>query len=104
MLLDSPDPISRQCARTVEPAIVTILQLGITQEEVIDDLSRALGIVRCVLDHRQTIPRRKLAALGRTLWTRMPTLPGLAPETASQVRAVIRECVAELKTLSEPAG
>ena len=56
MLLDSHEPISAPCARTVEPAVAALLRLGITQHEVIEHLSRALGIVRCVLDYQQSIP------------------------------------------------
>jgi len=69
MLLDSHEPISEPCARTVEPAVIALLRLGITQEEVVEHLSRVLGIVRCVLDYQQSIPRQKLAALSRRFWT-----------------------------------
>src|SRR5438552_12519433 len=101
MLLDSHEPISEECARTVEPAVAALLRLGITQQEFIEDVSRALGMVRCVLDYRQPIARQQLAALGRTFWTRLPHIPDLPAETVQQVRSIIKSCVAELRLLPE---
>jgi N12 class adenine-specific DNA methylase/trans-aconitate methyltransferase len=101
MLLDSEKPISEPCARSVEPAVAALLRLGITQQEVVEHLSRALGIVRCVLDYQQSIPRHQLAVLGRTLWTRIGQIRGVPPETVRQVRATITACVADLRLLPE---
>src|SRR5438552_4086465 len=102
MLLDSHEPISEECARTVEPAVAALLRLGITQQEFIEDVSRALGMVRCVLDYRQPIARQQLAALGRTFWARLPQIPNLPAETVQQIRSIIKSCVAELRLLPEP--
>lgn len=104
MLLDSHEPISQPCARKVEPALAALLQLGITQEEVVDHLIRALGIVRCVLDYRQPIPRQKLATLGRSLWARIAKVPGIPTETVEQVRSLIMGCVNELRELPASPG
>jgi N12 class adenine-specific DNA methylase len=97
MLFDSGEPISIPCAQTVEPAINSLLRLGIMQEEFVEHVSRALGIVRCVIDHRQSIPRKKLAAIGRSLWARVPHIPDVPSETVEQVRSIIMACVAELR-------
>ena len=104
MLLDSPEPISAPCARTVEPAVAALLRLGITQHEVVEHLSRALGIVRCVLDYQQSIPRHQLAALSRRFWIRLRQIPDLPPETVQRVRSIILACVGELRRLPESAG
>ncbi len=104
MLLDSHEPISEPCARTVEPALGALLQLGITQDEVVENLSRALGIVRCVLDYRQSIPRRTLTVLGRTLWARIAEVPGVPPETVERVRAVIEKCIEDIRRLPPSNG
>ena len=104
MLLDSHKPISEPCARIVEPAVATILRLGINQEEVVENLSRALGIVKCVLDYRQSIARQKLAELGRTFWTKLTQIPSLPPETVQRIRSIILECVGEIRRLPESNG
>ena len=57
---------------TVELAVAAAFRLGITQQEVVEELSRALGIVRSVLEYSQSMPRSRLAALGRTFWARLP--------------------------------
>jgi len=101
MLFDSEEPISVPCAQTVEPAINSLLRLGIVQEEFVEHVSRALGIVRCVVDHQQAIPRKKLAALGRSLWARVPHIPDVPNDTVEQVRSIIMACVAELRELPE---
>ena len=101
MLFDSQEPITVPCARTVEPAIHSLLRLGIMQEEFVDHVSRALGIVRCVLDHEQSIPRSKLAALGRSLWARAPHIPSIPEGTVEQVRSIIMTCVGELRDLAD---
>jgi N12 class adenine-specific DNA methylase len=101
MLFDSSEPITIPCARTVEPAIHSLLRLGIMQEDFVDHVSRALGIVRCVLDHEQSIPRKKLAVLGRSLWARMPHLPDVPRDHVEQVRSIIMACVEELRELSD---
>jgi hypothetical protein len=101
MLFDSAEPITVPCAQTVEPAIHALLRLGIMQEEFIDHVSRALGIVRCVLDHEQQIPRKKLATLGRSLWARMPHLPDVQSDAVERVRSIIMACVEELRELSD---
>ena len=103
MLLESQAPISEPYARTVEPAVTAILRLGITQQEVVEDLSRVLGIVRCVLDFHQSIPREKLTGLRRTLWSRLRHIPDIPPETADRVRSIILKCTVELHRLAESA-
>ena len=100
-LFDSHEPISEPCARTVEPAVAALLGLGIIQQEVIEHVSRALGIVRCVLDYQQPIPRRDLAAVARALWSRLPQIPDISPDLAQQVRAIILDCVHQLRQLSD---
>ena len=77
MHLESSDPISPPCARTVEPAVDALLRLGLTQEEVLDHLSRVLGIVRGVLDYQLPIPRTRLLQLSRSLWKTIAEIPGL---------------------------
>ena len=101
MLFDSAEPISIPCAQTVEPAINSLLRLGIVQEEFVEHVSRALGIVRCVVDHQQSIPRKKLAALGRSLWARVPHIPNVPNDAVEQVRSIIMACVGELRELPE---
>ena len=101
MLLDNEKPISEPCARSVEPAVASLLRLGITQQEVVEHLSRALGIVRCVLDYQQSIPRHQLAVLGRSLWTKIAQIRGVPPETVRRVRSTITACVADLRLLPE---
>src|SRR5437762_7265055 len=101
MLLDSQEPISEACAHKVEPAVDALLRLGITQHEVVEHLSRALGIVRCVLDYHQSIPRSQLAVLGRSLWKRIAQLPALPPEAVQRIRSLISACVEDLRRLPE---
>jgi hypothetical protein len=101
MLFDRAEPISVPCAQTVEPAINSLLRLGIVQEEFVEHVTRALGIVRCVVDHQQSIPRKKLAALGRSLWTRVPHIPNVPNDAIEQVRSIIMACVAELREVPE---
>jgi len=101
MLLDSQQPISEPCARAIEPSVAALLRLGLTQQEVIEDLSRALGIIRCVLDYQQPIARSHLAELGRRLWRRLPEHADVAPDTVQEARRIISACVRELRLLPE---
>ena len=104
MLLDSQEPISEACAQKVEPAVAALLRLGITQQDVIEHLSRALGIVRCVLDYQQTIPRQTLADIGRDLWKRLPQLSDLPADAAERIRSTIKACVADIREIPESNG
>lgn len=104
MLLDSTEPISQSCARAIEPALDELLRLGLTHDDVVDQLSRALGVVRGVIDYGQQIPRQRLAALGRGLWSKIPHVPDVPPETVKKVRAIIIGCVEQLRALPANAG
>lgn len=104
MLLDSQQPISEPCARSVEPSVAALLRLGIAQRDVIDDLCRALGIIRCVLDYGHPIARSHFAELGRTLWRRLPEHADVSPDVVRQARRIISACVRDLRLLPEDDG
>ena len=104
MILDSHEPISETCARTVEPAVASLFRLGFTQQEVVSHLSRALGIVHAVRDYHQSIPCSELATLGRTFWARLPQIPELSLKSVQLIRSVILDCVGALRRLPESNG
>ena len=48
--------------------------------------------------------RNQLRILGRTFWARLPQIRDLPAETVQRIRAIIMECVGEIRRLPDPAN